>query len=91
MRRVFKILYGSDHAVMFQWFVRGYWPKATVTNVVSEGSKKSKKGSIERRVLQAVLHGNFTLDELKRIVNEHEELMDGFYGCAERKESETDR
>lgn len=82
VRRLFKMLHGKDHVVMFEWFVRGFWPKATVTNVLIEGIKKSNKGSKERRIYQAVLHASFSLQELNRIMKQHEDIMDGYVAPA---------
>lgn len=90
LSRLFKILFGKEHAGMLQLFVRAYWPKATVTNVSIEEIKKSKKGTKECRILKAVLHAGFTLEELNRILKEHENLMDGYDGSAVLKAGEAD-
>lgn len=84
MRRLFRVLYGNDQNVLFGLFVRVYWPKATITNNVIQAIMKSKKGSEEWCVLQAILHGSFMLEELKVLLIEHEEIMDGFEPSAER-------
>lgn len=81
MRCVFKVVYGEDHKAMFEWSERGFWPKATISNEVIEGIKKSKKDSLERRILQEMLHSSFTMEELKRFVEEHEHLMKVFIKC----------
>lgn len=80
MRRLFRILYGDDRGVMFQWLVRGYWPKATITNVVIASIKKSDKGSTVRHVLQAILHGGFSRDDLNTIIKQHEQIVEGYEG-----------
>lgn len=89
-RRLFKILFGKDRSVMFQWFVRGHWPKETINNVIIEAINKSKKGMKERRTLQAIIHSGFTLEELNRIGKEHEDVMNGYDGSTVVTEGETD-
>lgn len=91
VRRMSKILYGEDHVVMFEWFVCGFWPKESIKNVVIEAIQKGKKGSQERRIFQAVLHASFTLEELKRIMSEHEDIMDGYEESAVLNEVDSDR
>lgn len=58
VRRIFKALFNSEGNLMFQWFIERCVMAMTVTSVLVGAMKRCKKGSRERRTLQAVLHSN---------------------------------
>lgn len=78
VRRIFKALFRRDSNVMFQWFIDRCAAKMRVTTVLIAAIKRCKRGSTERRALQAVLHSSFTREDLKCIMKDHENLFDGF-------------
>lgn len=79
VRRIFKVLFNKDSNTMFQWFIDRCAREMTLTKVLIEAIKRCKKGSAEKRVLQAVVHSSFSREDLKCILKEHDTLLEDFH------------
>lgn len=86
VRRIFRALFKKDSNVIFQWFIDCCATRLKLTRALIEATNRCKRGSAEKKVLQAVLHSSFTRQELQSIVKEHPTLFEGY--CLDRSSEE---
>lgn len=78
VRRMFKALYGREHRTMYEFFINRHAPMMPFTGVLTEAICAFKKGSFEKRILQAILHSSYTLGELETMVTENPRLFEDY-------------
>lgn len=74
--RIFKALFRDDSKTLFQWFIDGCMTKTKLTTVLMETLIRVKDGSLEQRVILAMLHSSFSRSELQMLREQHTSLYD---------------
>lgn len=62
---------------MYNWYSKKDGAQQVVTKNIIEGIKRSAKGSVERRKIEALLHASYTMDDIRPLLGKTQELIDG--------------